>query len=403
MLSPNDTAPPRIRLSGAPRAPRTGPRSARNRHTGRPKWRRVAVIASGLVLLPVLVSYISYITSPSNSSVGVNTVEWLRNNGARGIVNQIEDWYYSLTAPAKGGPGLKALPSQAGALSSGLATGRRLRVHYYRPPRILPVIQPALPGEGVWRPTFAGGGPNPPVLITRFRPQAAYPQLVAGVAWINQTRTSIWLYPGMQEPSVPLPSRGPEEVPPAARSNLVATFNSGFKLADSGGGFAVGGHTYAPLKNGLGTVVRYADGHVDVISWTGGSSVPPNIVYARQNLPLIVNNGTPNPNLSDGPAWGATLGNAIQVWRSAVGVDKYGNLLYAAANDQTVASLAQIMLRAGAVRAMELDINTYWVSFITYRHPGAIGAANLLPDMDRTNQRYLTPDDRDFFAVYVKH
>ena len=49
-----------------------------------------------------------------------------------------------------------------------------------------------------------------------------------------------------------LPSRGPEEVPTALRSKLVATFNSGFKLADSGGGFALGGHTYAPLKDGLG-------------------------------------------------------------------------------------------------------------------------------------------------------
>jgi hypothetical protein len=404
MLSPNDTVPPRIRIADAPRATLTGTNAARRRRTGRPTWRRVAAIASGLVLLPALISYISYITSPSNSSVGVNTVEWLRDNGARAIVNQIENWYYSLSAPSKGGPALKSLPTQAGALGSRLAAGAAgLRVHYYRPPAISPVIQPALPGEGVWRPTFAGGGPNPPVLITRFRPQAAYPQLVAGVAWINQTRTSTWLYPGIQEPSVSLPSRGPEEVPPGARGNLVATFNSGFKLADSGGGFAVGGHTYVPLKDGLGTVVRYADGHVDVISWAGGSSVPPNIVYARQNLPLIVNNGLPNPNLSNGPEWGATLGNAIQVWRSAVGVDKNGNLLYAAANDQTVGSLAEIMLRAGAVRAMELDINTYWVSFITYRHPGAIGAANLLPDMDRTNQRYLSPDDRDFFAVYVKH
>ncbi len=26
---------------------------------------------------------------------------------------------------------------------------------------------------------------------------------------------------------------------------------------------------------------------------------------------------------------------------------------------------------------MELDINTYWPSFITYHHPGAIGAANV--------------------------
>ena len=35
------------------------------------------------------------------------------------------------------------------------------------------------------------------------------------------------------------------------------------------------------------------------------------------------------------------------------------------------------MIHAGAVRAMELDINTYWTSFITYRSRRA-GAANLL-------------------------
>jgi hypothetical protein len=85
-----------------------------------------------------------------------------------------------------------------------------------------------------------------------------------------------------------------------------------------------------------------------------------------------------------------------------VGIDRYGNLIYAAANDMTVASLAEVLRRAGAVRAMELDINTYWPSFITYRHPGAAGAANLLPTMDRSPLRYLTPDDRDFFAVYLR-
>jgi hypothetical protein len=338
---------------------------------------------------------------PSNSSLGINTVEWLRDNGARGIVNQIENWYYALEAPSKGGPALKALPKQAGSLASEVQRAPR-RIHYYRPPDIRPVIHPALPGEGVWHATFAGGGRNPPVMITSFRPQAAYPQLVAGVAWINQAGTSVWLYPGRLEPSVSLPSRGPMEVPPAARHNLVATFNSGFKLVDSGGGFATGGHTYAPLKRGLATMVRYRDGHVNVISWNGGPNVGPNIIYARQNLPLIVNHGRPNPNLSDGPQWGATLGNAIQVWRSGVGIDRRGDLIYAAANYQTVGSLAGILLRAGAVRAMELDINTYWTSFITYRHPGALGAANLLPDMDRSPLRYLSPDDRDFFAVYAR-
>ena len=102
------------------------------------------------------------------------------------------------------------------------------------------------------------------------------------------------------------------------RSRLVATFNSGFKLSDSGGGFAVGGHAYAPLKDGLATLVRYRNGHLDLIAWHGGPSVPANVQYARQNLPLIVNNGRPNPNLSDGPEWGATLAT-----RSACGARRW--------------------------------------------------------------------------------
>jgi hypothetical protein len=54
------------------------------------------------------------------------------------------------------------------------------------------------------------------------------------------------------------------------------------------------------------------------------------------------------------------------------------------------------------VRAMELDINSYWVSFISYAHPGALEPSNLLGEMNRSSSRYLTPDDRDFFAVYSR-
>jgi hypothetical protein len=67
-----------------------------------------------------------------------------------------------------------------------------------------------------------------------------------------------------------------------------------------------------------------------------------------------------------------------------------------------VRSLAETLLHAGAVRAMELDINSYWVSFITYRAAGGHDPVNLLPDMNRTPFRYLEPDDRDFFAVYAR-
>ncbi len=241
------------------------------------------------------------------------------------------------------------------------------------------------------------------MLITQFRPDPIdYPQAVAGVAWIDHTRTSVQLYPGIQEPAVGLPDRGPEEVPPSLRSHLVATFNSAFKLSDSGGGFAYHGHTYAPLQPGMATIVRYGSGRVDVVAWHGGAIAGPDVVFARQNLPLIVDHGHPNPNLNDGPEWGATLGNKALVWRSAVGIDRHGNLIYAAGPDQGLRSLASVMIHAGAVRAMELDINTYWTSFITYRFPGAHDPANLLATMDRSPLRYLTPDDRDFFAVYAR-
>ena len=190
------------------------------------------------------------------------------------------------------------------------------------------------------------------------------------------------------------------EVPPGLRARLIATFNSGFKLADSHGGWVQNGRTYAPLRAGQATFVRYADGHYDVVAWHGGASAPAGVLFARQNLPLLVEAGHDSPRLANGAEWGATLGNAVRVWRSGIGVDARGNLLYAAANDQTAGSLAHILERAGAVRAMELDINSYWISFNTYAAPGALQPGKLLAETERPASRYLEPDDRDFFAVF---
>ncbi|MFZ0378149.1 MAG: hypothetical protein WAL38_10005 [Solirubrobacteraceae bacterium] len=92
--------------------------------------------------------------------------------------------------------------------------------------------------------------------------------------------------------------------------------------------------------------------------------------------------------------------NAVRVWRSGIGVDAHGNLIYAAADDQTAQSLVQILQRAGAVRATELDINYEWTTFNFYGTFAAGEPAKLLPDMNRPATRYLTPDDRDVFAVY---
>jgi hypothetical protein len=384
------------------------PRSPRLRPPAGPRLRRIALVAAGAALLPACFSYVSTMAQPSDSSIGIRSVEWLRDHGAAGIVSSIESAYYSLTAPAKGGPTLRALP-RVGYTAAGRATPAKAHAANpaqpaaagYAPAPVAPMLQPGLPGEGVWHPARAGEGNAAPLLLTTLRDQPEYPRVLLGLAWIDTHRTTLTLNPGRLEPSVQLP-RGALELPPALRSRLLASFNSGFKLADSHGGFVLGGHTYAPMVDGLATLVGHRDGSVNILAWTHGPTAPGSIAFARQNLPLIVDHGQPNPNLSDGPEWGATLGNAILVWRSAIGIDAHGDLIYAAGNDQTVGSLARALVHAGAVRAMELDINSYWVSFITYGFPGGLDPKNLLPDMERSPSRYLTPEDRDFFAVYSR-
>jgi hypothetical protein len=352
-----------------------------------------------VLLAPVVYSYVTTMTQPSSLPLSVRTVEWIRANHGAWLVDTIEHYWYSWNAPAPGGPALKALPV-LDVHSSGVH--RRVREAAYRPPRIVPIIRPALAGEGTWKSTGPVVTGSPGVLVTTFRPDRTYPRIVAYVAWIDHTRTQLALYPGRYEPPGASP-RGPMEVPLSQRRRLLATFNSGFTYNDGHGGFAVDGQTVTPLHQGMGTVVEYLDGRVDVRSWCCSTRLPGSLVLARQNLPLIVNHGRPNPLLANGSLWGDTLGNAVRVWRSALGIDRRGNLIYAAADFQTAQTLAALMIHSGAVRAMELDINPEWPSFNVYAAPGGVGAVKLVPNDQQSASRYLVPDDRDFFAVYRRN
>jgi hypothetical protein len=336
-----------------------------------------------------------------NVGVGITSVEWLRQNGGNSLVSEIENWYYSLNAPEKGGPALKSLPQVGTGVAGEPEAGASEVAHRYRPPDVKPLIHPPLPGEGVWKKAGAKVGGRPPVLLTTFRSDPEYPHFVAGVAWIDQTRTKLEYVPGLAEPPG-IENRGNGEVPPALRKGLVATFNGGFPLETSNAGLIYRGEVVEPMVNGIATIVGYKDGNMNIVRWNHGPGAPADVAFAKQNLPPIIDEGKLNPNLSDGPEWGETVNNATRVWRSGVGVDSHGNLLYAAANYQTVESLAKVLKQAGAVRALELDINEDWTSFISYRHPGGLEPSNLLPEMFRSPERYLVPDERDFFALYLR-
>ncbi len=71
-----------------------------------------------------------------------------------------------------------------------------------------------------------------------------------------------------------------------------------------------------------------------------------------------------------------------------------------------ITDLADLLARAGAVRAMELDINTDWVNLATYQPSTPTGPAtpangtDLLPTMVGTPGRYFEPYwARDFITM----
>jgi len=375
----------------------------------RRRLRRLVIASPFLIVLVwAAVSYTAWMVQPTSEQWNARSAEWVRNEVPFGnwMVDEGESISYRLNPPKTGGPQLKALPTvgQIIPTQTGSSSSSPKAKAAVWPPPIKPVFPHPLPGEGVWKPTGPAKNGGPPVLVTTFRPELAYPQLVAYVAWFDHTRTEIGYYPGRYEPPNAA-VRGPMMVPDDQRWRLLATFNGGFTYVDGANGSADNGRTNEPLKDGNATLIGYRDGGIAIVNWSGGPDVGSDVAWARQSLAPIVWNGKLNPQLNDdpnSPQWGYTLGGLSRVWRTGVGIDKRGNLIYVAAADQTVITLAKILQHAGAVRAMEFDINPEWHTLITYTH----GAKGLVPTMVGANpmqspDRYLVPDDRDFFAVYL--
>jgi Phosphodiester glycosidase len=387
-----------------PAEPPPPPGRRRRRARARRRIRRRWVVAGVVVLIsPAIFSYTTTMLRPSSLPLRVRSVEWLRQHHGNWLVDEAEHVYYGwLKAPKPGGPQLRSLPSVGLASPSAPPTGGRSSGTPHAstwPPPIAPVFANPLPGEGVWHSTGPPVDGGQPVLVTTFRSERDFPQIVAYVAWFDHTRTQLAYYPGRYEPPS-APVRGPMMVPYDQRSRLLATFNAGFIYTDGLNGSSINGRQYEPLKDGNATLIGYTDGRVDIQTWTGGPNAGPGIAFARQSLPLIVRDGKLSPALNNSTQWGFTLGNAVRVWRTGVGIDARGNLIFAAADDQTVETLARILQRAGAVRAMQFDINPEWPTLITYTHRHGLQPVKVVPNVQQPATRYLVPDDRDFFAVY---
>ena len=355
--------------------------------------RSTVLVALSALLVWLTVSLGGALTDQAlGSSVSVRFAEWAREHGGSGLVNWVEsEWYAHHPPPVGGRPPADAIrrPRTLPVVAAGPD-------HLPAPAAIRPPASPAIPGEGQWSPAGRRVGGLPAVYVTTLRPDPIHTSYVVGVAWMDTKLLKATLYSGSEIPGGG-PYRHSAPVSPTAATTLVAAFNAGFLMSSANGGYYTDGRTVLPLRTGAASFVTYADGAASVGSWGTDVTMTPEVVAVRQNLDLLVDHGRPVPglNATDTTQWGATLGNAIYVWRSGLGVTADGALVYVGGPGLNITDLADLLARAGAVRAMELDINTDWVNFASYtpRTPTgtatAADGADLLPTMAGTPSRYF--------------
>jgi hypothetical protein len=251
------------------------------------------------------------------------------------------------------------------------------------PAALVPFARPAPAGTGDWHPAGRLVDGMPAVYETTLVPPGAVQR--AGIAWLDTKLLSARLYSGSVSPGG-LGYKFTAPVLPGAAATLVAAFNGGFKMSDAHGGYYTEGKLIDPLVTGDASVVIYASGAITVGAWGADVSMTRSVVAVRQNLVPLVAGGRPTPRAAgpDWRAWGNTCGLAScaasvpgieHQWRSGLGVTADGALVYAAGPALNPLQLAQLLVRAGVVRGMELDINPGWPVFAAYRPAAPNGPA----------------------------
>jgi hypothetical protein len=247
---------------------------------------------------------------------------------------------------------------------------------------------------------------QPAMFGTFLRPSSVYTSYVAGIVSMDQRLVSFQLRPGAEDPG-PGNWKAQPWVPPGTRTGLIGTFNGGFKINTSGGGFYLNGATSGTLTKGAASVVYYRNGTIKIGTWGTEVRMTGNVVGVRQNLKLIVDHGhVPSSVNQDVEAnWGATLGGGYYVWRSGLGITRDGRIIFVYGPALNVSELADLLHQAGAVEALQLDINPEWTSFEYYKTDGHASdpkPVDVLPTQEASAYRYYSVFSRDFTAVYAR-
>jgi Phosphodiester glycosidase len=372
-------------------------------HLPKRRWSRIASAALIAFLIPVSWSVGHALTMPGAGSASQRLAEWARDHYLGPLVT-LGEWMTYQPPKVGGKPSFALTGPSAGPLGAAKRNLARDGTAHAAPPPppLKPIVSPALPGEGAWRVLATVSG-QPAIYGTDLRPSRLYSSYVAGIVSINENLVRFELRPGSEDPG-PGNWHALDYIAPGTRAGLLATFNSGFKIASSDGGFYLNGATTGTLEPGVASEVYYSDGRLAIGVWDKTVRMTPDVVGVRQNLHLIVQNGQipASVNYNVEGSWGATLGGGYYVWRSGIGITADNRVIFGYGPALNVRELAGLLKRAGAVTAMELDINPDWTDFMYYLHlhGGGVKPVNMLPDQMQPADRYLTPASRDFTAVF---
>ena len=283
-----------------------------------------------------------------------------------------------------------------------------------------PFARPAA-GQGRWspagRPVSRNGHSIRVVYQTTLIPPGG--TQAAGIAWMDAGLLSARLYSGSLSPGGG-PYRYTAPIQPAQAATLVAAFNGGFKMNQARGGYYTEGRVVDPLRAGAASLVIYADGSVDIGAWGSDVRMTPQVASVRQNLLPLVAGGRPTSRAYSSrwlQTWGDTCGatscaatvpGVEHQWRSGLGLTADGALVYVAGPALDPLQLAELLVRAGAVRGMQLDINPNWPVLATYDpprgRPGRPGQRQQAAGVDRAGPGDVLPPRwaRDFITMSAR-
>jgi hypothetical protein len=281
---------------------------------------------------------------------------------------------------------------------------------------------PGMPGEGVWdssnSPRAANG--NPLIYKTFYRPSVEFPNAIVYMMVIDMSKSFMQYYVGSQEPAA---AQASSEVEPDMRSRIMAVTNAMWMQRHSKGAGAIfRGRVMYPMVDGMATLVVYKDGSADIQEW--GPDIPIHLVRdARQLRHLIVKNGMVvqsvyrNGKIEDSEiGLGFLLGgggrnfDGKHFWfvahRSAFGIRKDGNIVFAIGHHIGSKDLAKALVLAGCERGMHADANPHNIVANIYMRDvnGALVAKQRLsPEQSKyTLKRYDDGYSKDYFAFFLR-